>query len=155
MSEVDFENSSLNENEHLKGSVPTISKPENHTKTKSLTLCNDSDILEENSEIFNEIWNDDFGMQTTNVEVSAENADVSIPFIKNSAGEQIFRFYWWDAYEDSFKQPGIVYLFGKAYVPSTKTYCSCCLTIKNIPRRIYLLPREYVSKYFFTCFKKY
>ncbi|KAF7403413.1 hypothetical protein HZH68_006207 [Vespula germanica] len=145
LSEVDFENSSLNENEHLKGSVPTISKPENHTKTKSLTLCNDSDILEENSEIFNEIWNDDFGMQTTNVEVSAENADVSIPFIKNSAGEQIFRFYWWDAYEDSFKQPGIVYLFGKAYVPSTKTYCSCCLTIKNIPRRIYLLPREYIK----------
>ncbi|XP_035722969.1 DNA polymerase alpha catalytic subunit-like [Vespa mandarinia] len=143
--EVDFENSSLNENEHLKGSVSTISKPENHTKTKSLTLCKDSDILEENSEIFNQIWNDDFGMQATNVEVSAENADVSIPFIKNSAGEQIFRFYWWDAYEDSFKQPGIVYLFGKVYVPSTKTYCSCCLTVKNIPRRIYLLPREFIK----------
>ncbi|KAI4480651.1 hypothetical protein M0804_010204 [Polistes exclamans] len=145
LSEIDFENSSLNENEHLKESVPTTSRAENHSKIKSPTLCKDSDILEENQEIFNEIWNDDFGIQTTNVEVSAENSDVSIPFIKNSAGEEIFRFYWWDAYEDFFKQPGTVFLFGKVYIPSTKTYCSCCLTVKNIPRRIYLLPREYIK----------
>ncbi|KAK2584167.1 hypothetical protein KPH14_006597 [Odynerus spinipes] len=141
LSEVDFGNSSLNEKE----SLPSISEPKNHTKIKSDTICKDSDILKEDSEIFDHIWDSEFGTQVKNIEISVENTDVSIPFIKNSSGEQIFRFYWWDAYEDYFRQPGIVYLFGKVYIPATETYYSCCLTVKNVPRRIYLLPREYIK----------
>lgn len=76
----------------------------------------------------------------------------------NEEGEQIFRFFWWDAYEDPYKQPGNIYMFGKGndkfrllsdlllfdlvYVESAKTYASCCLVVRNIPRRIFLLPRE-------------
>ena len=67
-----------------------------------------------------------------------------LPLLTNVNKEEVFRFYWWDAYEDPYKQPGVVYLLGKVFVPSIKEYCSCCLTVKNIPRRIYLLPRVYV-----------
>jgi hypothetical protein len=58
--------------------------------------------------------------------------------------------FWWDAHEEMFKQPGVVYLFGKVWVESAKTHVSCCVTVKNIPRRIYLLPREKVSFGFLT-----
>jgi DNA polymerase alpha subunit A len=52
--------------------------------------------------------------------------------------------FWWDAYEEWFKQPGVVYLFGKVWIESAKTHVSCCVTVKNIERRIFLLPREKV-----------
>lgn len=37
--------------------------------------------------------------------------------------------------------PGTVYLFGKVLIESAKQHVSCCVTVRNIPRRIYLLPR--------------
>lgn len=40
---------------------------------------------------------------------------------------------------------GSVYLFGKVWIKSAKAYVSCCVTVKNIERRIYLLPRPAVS----------
>ena len=58
---------------------------------------------------------------------------------------KVFRFYWLDAYEDSYKQPGTVYLFGKSFADSIKKYVSCCLVVKNIDRKIFLLPREKVG----------
>jgi hypothetical protein len=57
----------------------------------------------------------------------------------------MLRVFWWDAHEEVFKQPGVVYVFGKVWIEAAKTHVSCCVTIKNIPRRIYLLPREKVS----------
>lgn len=59
---------------------------------------------------------------------------------------QVFRFFYFDAYEDMFKQPGTVYLFGKVLVDSS--YVSCCVVMKNIDRTIHLLPREEVSLQF-------
>ncbi|TNN14078.1 DNA polymerase alpha catalytic subunit [Schistosoma japonicum] len=54
----------------------------------------------------------------------------------------ILYFYWIDAYEDFKQLPGIVYLFGKLYDHSKfGTYTSCCLRIKDLERRIFLLPR--------------
>lgn len=58
---------------------------------------------------------------------------------------QVFRFFYWDAYEDIYNQPGTVFLFGKVWSESAKTYASCCVIIKNIQRQVYLLPREKVS----------
>ena len=60
---------------------------------------------------------------------------------------QVFRFYWLDAYEDQYKQPGVVYMFGKTYAHSAKQYVSCCVVVKNIDRKIFLLPREKVGFY--------
>ncbi|KAF5400043.1 DNA polymerase [Paragonimus heterotremus] len=51
-------------------------------------------------------------------------------------------FFWFDAYEDIRTQPGVIFLFGKikdSQCPSK--FRSCCLRIKDLERRIYLLPR--------------
>ncbi|KAJ8920671.1 hypothetical protein NQ315_004810 [Exocentrus adspersus] len=36
--------------------------------------------------------------------------------------KKVFRFYWWDAYEDPEKQKGVVFLFGKTYCEKTKNF---------------------------------
>lgn len=64
-----------------------------------------------------------------------------LPLVTDSAGDQVLRLYWLDAFEDAFKQPGVVYLFGKVYVENAKSYVSCCVTVKDIERRIFVLPR--------------
>ncbi|XP_033119807.1 DNA polymerase alpha catalytic subunit-like [Anneissia japonica] len=66
----------------------------------------------------------------------------SLPLTKNEEGEQVLRFYWFDSYEDPYKQPGVVYLFGKVWIESAKTHISCCVPVKNIERQVFLLPRE-------------
>ncbi|KAM3836858.1 DNA polymerase alpha catalytic subunit [Vipera latastei] len=65
-----------------------------------------------------------------------------LPLTKGEEGQQIFKFYWLDAYEDQYNQPGVVFLFGKVWIESAQSYVSCCVTVKNIERIIYLLPRE-------------
>ncbi|GAB6021174.1 DNA polymerase alpha catalytic subunit [Chamberlinius hualienensis] len=64
------------------------------------------------------------------------------PSSKPEDGENIIKFFWIDAYEDFFKQPGVVYLFGKIWIEDQKNFVSCCVTVRNIERTIYLLPRE-------------
>lgn len=58
-------------------------------------------------------------------------------------GERILRLFWFDAFEDHLKQPGIVFLFGKVWAESAKQHVSCCVSVRNIERRVYLLPRRY------------
>ncbi|KAL0275791.1 UNVERIFIED_CONTAM: hypothetical protein PYX00_003535 [Menopon gallinae] len=87
------------------------------------------------------------GWETNNMNINLPCEPVtvdtsSLPLVTNSEGEKVFRFYWFDAYEDPVKQPGVVYMFGKVYIESAKSYVSCCVTVKNIQRKIYLLPRE-------------
>ncbi|XP_021916659.1 LOW QUALITY PROTEIN: DNA polymerase alpha catalytic subunit [Zootermopsis nevadensis] len=65
-----------------------------------------------------------------------------LPLVSTESGEKVLRIFWWDAYEEGFKQPGVVYLFGKVWIESAKTHVSCCVAVKNIQRRLYLLPRE-------------
>uniref|UniRef100_A0A667X5Z3 DNA polymerase n=1 Tax=Myripristis murdjan TaxID=586833 RepID=A0A667X5Z3_9TELE len=66
-----------------------------------------------------------------------------LPLIEGPDGEQVFRFYWLDAFEDPYSQPGVVYLFGKVWIESAKVHVSCCVAVKNIERTMYFLPREY------------
>lgn len=68
--------------------------------------------------------------------------DVSQLETIDQEGKKVFRFFYWDAFEDVYSQPGTVYLFGKVWLESAKTYASCCVVIKNISRQVYLLPRE-------------
>ncbi|XP_046595770.1 DNA polymerase alpha catalytic subunit [Neodiprion lecontei] len=96
-----------------------------------------------NEDMLSDLWDDDFGEQITEMEISVDNSN--LPLHVNETGEKIFRFYWWDAFEDPYKQPGVVYLFGKVYIETAKAYVSCCIAVKNIDRRIYLLPREHVK----------
>ncbi|KAK3603739.1 hypothetical protein CHS0354_023353 [Potamilus streckersoni] len=74
---------------------------------------------------------------STDVQVDSSQ----IPLVSNEEGEQVLRFFWLDAYEDQYTSPGVVYLFGKVWIESAKTFVSCCVTVKNIERRVFLLPR--------------
>ncbi|OXB62902.1 hypothetical protein ASZ78_001024 [Callipepla squamata] len=65
-----------------------------------------------------------------------------LPLVNGENDDQVLRFYWLDAYEDQYTQPGVVFLFGKVWIESANTYVSCCVTVKNIERTVYLLPRE-------------
>ncbi|XP_017650998.1 DNA polymerase alpha catalytic subunit isoform X3 [Nannospalax galili] len=65
-----------------------------------------------------------------------------LPLVKGADDEQVFQFYWLDAYEDPYNQPGVVFLFGKVWIESAKTHVSCCVMVKNIERTLYFLPRE-------------
>lgn len=50
--------------------------------------------------------------------------------------------YWFDAYEDQWNQPGVVYLFGKVLVRKPDTFASICVTVRGLERVVYVLPRE-------------
>ena len=54
---------------------------------------------------------------------------------------QVLRMFWLDAHEDPYKQPGTVWLFGKVRVEAG--WVSCCLTVRNISRRVFLAKREF------------
>ncbi|XP_017309249.1 DNA polymerase alpha catalytic subunit isoform X2 [Ictalurus punctatus] len=74
------------------------------------------------------------------VEVQVDSSQ--LPMTEGADGEMVFRFYWLDAFEDQFNQPGVVYLFGKVWIESAKAHVSCCVAVKNIERTMYFLPRE-------------
>jgi len=96
-------------------------------------------------------------VQTTTCKISVKSmkignaidlTEIAPQLVKTKDEKEVFRFYYLDAYENPYKNPGTVYLFGKIYVSSHDTYCSCCVMVHCIPRRIYLLPRKYVRRFF-------
>nr|XP_057915854.1 DNA polymerase alpha catalytic subunit isoform X2 [Doryrhamphus excisus] len=66
-----------------------------------------------------------------------------LPLVEGADGEQVLRFYWLDAFEDSYSKAGVVYLFGKVWIESAQSHTSCCVSVRNIERTMYILPREY------------
>ncbi|KAM6900400.1 DNA polymerase alpha catalytic subunit [Xenentodon cancila] len=84
---------------------------------------------------------EDAGVSEAPAEVQVDSS--RLPLVEGTDGEQVFRFYWLDAFEDPYNQPGVVYLFGKVWIESAMSHVSCCVTVKNIERTMYLLPREY------------
>uniref|UniRef100_A0A4W6CIK6 DNA polymerase n=1 Tax=Lates calcarifer TaxID=8187 RepID=A0A4W6CIK6_LATCA len=80
------------------------------------------------------------GVSEAPAEVQVDSS--KLPLVEGADGEQVFRFYWLDAFEDPYSQPGVVYLFGKVWIESAKSHVSCCVTVKNIERTMYFLPRE-------------
>uniref|UniRef100_A0AAY5JXK8 DNA-directed DNA polymerase n=1 Tax=Esox lucius TaxID=8010 RepID=A0AAY5JXK8_ESOLU len=83
------------------------------------------------------------GGDETHVEVQVDSS--SLPTVEGPDGELMFRFYWLDAFEDQYSQPGVVYLFGKVWIESAQDHVSCCVSVKNIERTMYFLPRERVN----------
>ncbi|XP_029786584.1 DNA polymerase alpha catalytic subunit isoform X2 [Suricata suricatta] len=81
---------------------------------------------------------DDSSLLAQEVQVDSSH----LPLVKGADEEQVFQFYWLDAYEDQYTQPGVVFLFGKVWIASAKTHVSCCVMVKNIERTLYFLPRE-------------
>ena len=51
-------------------------------------------------------------------------------------------FYWIDINEDTYNEPGQIYLFGKVMNYKTKQYESCSVVIKDFWRTVYFLPHS-------------
>jgi len=83
-------------------------------------------------------------IKTAKVGNAIDLTEIPPQLIKTQNEEEVFRFYYLDAYENPYKNPGTVYLFGKTYIANYDMYCSCCVMVNCIPRRLYLLPRKYV-----------
>ncbi|XP_057574398.1 DNA polymerase alpha catalytic subunit isoform X3 [Hippopotamus amphibius kiboko] len=81
---------------------------------------------------------DDSSFSAPEVQVDSNH----LPLVKGADEEQVFQFYWLDAYEDPYSQPGVVFLFGKVWIELAETHVSCCVMVKNIERTLYFLPRE-------------
>ncbi|XP_068200124.1 DNA polymerase alpha catalytic subunit [Antennarius striatus] len=81
------------------------------------------------------------GASDPQVEIQVDSSQ--LPLVTGADGDQVFRFYWLDAFEEPYSQPGVVYLFGKVWIESANCHVSCCVTVKNIERTMYFLPREY------------
>ncbi|XP_026952526.1 DNA polymerase alpha catalytic subunit isoform X3 [Sagmatias obliquidens] len=81
---------------------------------------------------------DDSSFSALEVQVDSSH----LPLVKGADEEQVFQFYWLDAYEDPYSQPGVVFLFGKVWIEFAQTHVSCCVMVKNIERTLYFLPRE-------------
>uniref|UniRef100_A0AAA9SG69 DNA polymerase n=1 Tax=Bos taurus TaxID=9913 RepID=A0AAA9SG69_BOVIN len=81
---------------------------------------------------------DDSSFSALEVQVDSSH----LPLVKGADEEQVFQFYWLDAYEDPYSQPGVVFLFGKVWIESAETHVSCCVMVKNIERSLCFLPRE-------------
>lgn len=46
----------------------------------------------------------------------------SLPVVEGDDGESVLQFYWLDAYEDPYNQPGTVFLFGKVWLSERDTH---------------------------------
>ncbi|KAI9257390.1 DNA polymerase family B-domain-containing protein [Phascolomyces articulosus] len=80
---------------------------------------------------------------TIPVEESVEDAVRSMEPLRNVDAlekDGSLNMWWYDAFERRDK--GYVYLFGKILNKTTNRYISCCVTIKNIERTLFVLPRK-------------
>eukprot|EP00048_Salpingoeca_helianthica_P009471 m.135750 g.135750 ORF g.135750 m.135750 type:complete len:1505 (+) comp14876_c1_seq4:44-4558(+) len=78
--------------------------------------------------------------QNQNTEVADVQVDSSrLPLVTLEDGTQVLRMYWLDAYEG---EHGLVYLFGKVWMPDVKAFLSCCVTVRNVERNLFVLPRD-------------
>ena len=117
---------------------------------ESIDFDDDDDLQDPNVDVQPEI-------QTKNKEEKEEAFDDGINWASvfseclddtespssQAVGSQCINFYWLDAYEDTFKSPDSIFLFGKVLCPKTNKLVSCCLKVNNLERIIFLLPREF------------
>lgn len=53
-----------------------------------------------------------------------------------------FIFYYLDVVQYYAARPGLLYLFGKTYDATSRSYKNCCVNIKYCHQRLYFLPRQ-------------
>lgn len=121
-----------------------------------------AELLKKESENFADLLSD-----WENICANEEDADdellssIDIDVQKNAlAGsvdeKKLLRFWFWDAYEDPMRFPGKVFLFGKMPMENNpKEFKSVCVTVENVEKCFYLLPRKYVCIYHLSFEKKY
>jgi len=110
-----------------------VEKPKQNTANWNFTK-----VVEQNTSTIKDVNIDSSKFPVTKVEITD-------PDTKETTTEEVLKMYWFDAYEDAVKHPGTVWLFGKVWIESAKAYVSCCVTVKNIQRRIYLAKRDFFA----------
>lgn len=128
----DDENQFVEEKVTAKATAQSVQKVEKPTPkpTSAATEADFKHLLDN--------WENICNMDNFEEEMSAETQSETI-----SNGDGL-KMWYWDAWEDPFKRPGQVFLFGK--VGNAKENKSVCVHVENVDRCLYLLPREYVSE---------
>jgi len=88
---------------------------------------------------------------TASVEPSSPAIDKDNQVLSSSCNLPIeedgsFKMYWLDAFEDAQAAPGTVFLIGRVKPKEsqgTSKFVSCCVTVKNVPRNLFFLPRTH------------
>ncbi|XP_068604329.1 DNA polymerase alpha catalytic subunit [Brachionichthys hirsutus] len=88
-------------------------------------------------------WGQEEGDGASDPQVEIQVDSSQLPLVEGADGDRVFRFYWLDAFEEPYSQPGAVYLFGKVWIESAQCHVGCCVSVKNIERTMYFLPREH------------
>lgn len=85
-------------------------------------------------------WWDAAAASASSSGAASPTADATLP-TDLPMDSDVLRMYWFDAYEDPYRNPGIMYLFGKVLV-GPKTWASICVVVRGLERCMFVLPRE-------------
>lgn len=66
---------------------------------------------------------------------------VQLPLVDGENDEKILKFFWLDAQQGEARTSDTVFLFGKVYSAEAEDYVSCCVSVKNVERNLFVLPR--------------
>lgn len=80
---------------------------------------------------------DNFGKLGSGTVASSSSAHAATISALEDDGS--FRFFWLDYLE----QDGVLYFVGKTLDKKTNSYVSCCVTVSNLQRNLFVLPRPY------------
>jgi DNA polymerase alpha subunit A len=78
---------------------------------------------------------ENFGKLGNSVAASSSSAHASTISALEDDGS--FRFFWLDYLEHE----GVLYFIGKTFDKNTNSYVSCCVTVANLQRNLFILPR--------------
>ena len=81
---------------------------------------------------------EDFG-KLGNAAAAASSSSTHASTISALEDDGSFRFFWLDYLE----QDGVLYFVGKTLDKKTNSYVSCCVTVANLQRNLFVLPRPY------------
>lgn len=127
--------------------MDTSASTESNVKAEQIK----SDLIKKENECYAQLFSNwesnSFANENDDDDALLGSIDVDATQISNSVdGKSSMKFWYWDAYEDPFKLPGKIFLFGKIVSDQNpKEFKSVCVTVENVNRSIYLLPRKYVS----------
>jgi DNA polymerase alpha subunit A len=74
-----------------------------------------------------------------NTAAAASSSSAHASTISALEDDGSFRFFWLDYLE----QDGVLYFVGKTLDKKTNSYVSCCVTVANLQRNLFVLPRPY------------
>lgn len=80
-----------------------------------------------------------FGKLGNAAAVAASSSSAHASTISALEDDGSFRFFWLDYLE----QDGVLYFVGKTLDKKTNSYVSCCVTVANLQRNLFVLPRPY------------